>query len=214
MMDITDIRRESLQRLIDQEYGGKQARFIEKTGINQGELSAILRGSKSFGEKKARSLEDLAGLPPLFFDQVPSHTQNVRPIMEIHTSVPIITWLQAGNWGGAMHGCSDKQQEFIRSAQQVSETAFGLRVVGDSMVNPNGSPSFPEGYVLIVERLAKYKPDSFVIAKTREGEVMFKQIVKDGPDWYLKPLNPRYPIKPLGDAEIIGVVVEAILNLR
>jgi len=45
-----------------------------------------------------------------------------------------------------------------------------------------------------------------VIAKNGD-DATFKQLVKDGSDWLLKPLNDRYPIKPLeSPCKIIGVV--------
>lgn len=47
-----------------------------------------------------------------------------------------------------------------------------------------------------------------------DDEATFKQLVKDGGDWYLKPLNERYSIKPLGSFHIIGVVCEAIRKFR
>lgn len=49
------------------ERSESQARFIDETGINQGELSALLR-DKSFGEKKARKIEEQAGMPNLYLD--------------------------------------------------------------------------------------------------------------------------------------------------
>lgn len=55
-------RRARLQAWIDDNYDGKQVRFIAATGINQGELSALLK-AKSFGEKKAATLEAQAGMP-------------------------------------------------------------------------------------------------------------------------------------------------------
>jgi SOS-response transcriptional repressor LexA len=53
-----------------------------------------------------------------------------------------------------------------------------------------------------------------VIVKNPEGETTFKQLVKDSGEFYLKPLNARYPIKPLGTAEIIGVVREFSKKFR
>ena len=60
-MNIVENRRSRLAELIRNNYDN-QAQFIRKTGINQGELSAILSGKKTFGEKKARGLEEAAGL--------------------------------------------------------------------------------------------------------------------------------------------------------
>lgn len=61
-------RRGNLELFIERKYLGKQALLISdvhtRTGVelNQGELSGLL-GAKSFGEKKARSLEKLLDLP-------------------------------------------------------------------------------------------------------------------------------------------------------
>jgi SOS-response transcriptional repressor LexA len=48
-----------------------------------------------------------------------------------------------------------------------------------------------------------------------DGDVTFKQLVQDSGEWYLKPLNPRYPIRalPVG-ATFCGVVREANRRYR
>lgn len=61
--------------------------------------------------------------------------------------------------------------------------------------------------VIVVEPDIQAEHGDFVVAKNG-GDATFKQLWKDGVDWYLKPLNNRYPIKLLGDSAIIGVVRE------
>ena len=66
-------RRNQLQRWIDERYTGVKAAFIASTNdgetqINQGEVSALLQ-DKAFGERRARSLEKQAGMPPGHLDQ-------------------------------------------------------------------------------------------------------------------------------------------------
>lgn len=70
-MQIQDIRRARLAQLIEEKYGGSQARFVDETGENQGEVSGLLR-AKSFGERKARKLEDKCGLPQGWLDVEPA----------------------------------------------------------------------------------------------------------------------------------------------
>jgi len=65
-------RRRQLQRWIDDRHNGVKVSFIESTNdgtrqINQGEVSALLK-TKSFGEKRARSLEVLAGMPTRYLE--------------------------------------------------------------------------------------------------------------------------------------------------
>lgn len=65
--DVVTTRRLRLKSIIDKRFGGKQSRFVEEFDINAGELSGLLR-SKHFGEKKARSLEAMLGLPEFWMD--------------------------------------------------------------------------------------------------------------------------------------------------
>lgn len=65
--DVVARRRLNLKAWIDERFKGVQAAFVDKTGINQGELSGLLR-AKSFGEKKARALEKQAGMPDGWLD--------------------------------------------------------------------------------------------------------------------------------------------------
>lgn len=66
-MEIQDIRRKRLRQLIADRYEGSQSKLVEATGENQGEISSLLR-NKSFGEKKARKLEQKADLPVGWLD--------------------------------------------------------------------------------------------------------------------------------------------------
>lgn len=65
-------RRAQLQRWIDKHFQGRMVDFIASTNdgerqMNQGELSALLR-NKTFGERRARSLEQLANMPRGYLD--------------------------------------------------------------------------------------------------------------------------------------------------
>lgn len=65
-------RRARLRAWIDTRFGGSAALFIASTNngekqLNQGELSALLR-KKSFGERRARSLERMAQMPFRYLD--------------------------------------------------------------------------------------------------------------------------------------------------
>lgn len=71
--NIVSTRRARLRQVIDERFDGKQAKFVEQTGINAGELSGLLR-TKHFGEKKARSLEAALDLPNLWLDGLDEKT--------------------------------------------------------------------------------------------------------------------------------------------
>lgn len=116
----------------------------------------------------------------------------------------MLSSVQAGNFREYVdnyHG-PDGSVEMVSTSVPVNRYTFAVRVVGDSM-----EPEFHEGMVLIVEPELDPLPGDFVIAKNGSDETTFKQLMKDGSDWYLKPLNERYPLKKMTtDVRIVGVV--------
>ncbi|WP_417070790.1 LexA family protein [Niveibacterium terrae] len=138
------------------------------------------------------------------------HDENVTAGPELRGKIPLISWVQAGNFAEATDLLNIGDAiEWVESSVQPHENTFALRVAGDSM-----EPDFPAGTVLIVEPDLEAHPGDYVIAKNGDQEATFKQLVKDGADWYLKPLNPRYPIKALTGCRIVGVVRAAERRFR
>lgn len=126
------------------------------------------------------------------------------------TRVPLISWVQAGDFCEAVDpfepGDAD---EWVDVVKRVGPNTYALRVKGESM-----EPRFTAGSILIVDPSIEALPGSFVIAK-EGGECTFKQFVKDGLDWYLKPLNDRFPVKAFREGmSICGVVVMHLQELR
>lgn len=135
---------------------------------------------------------------------------NTEPGPGLSGKVPLISWVQAGDWAHAADLLAPGEAfEWIDTTVTIQAHTFALRVTGDSM-----EPDFPAGMILVVEPEMDAQPGDFVIVKNGDDEATFKQLVRDGADLYLKPLNPRYPIKPLGSSRIVGVVREAVRKLR
>jgi SOS-response transcriptional repressor LexA len=128
---------------------------------------------------------------------------NVSAGPEVRGTVPLLSAVQAGSY--KMHVDNfhpgDDGEERVTSTVPVQRHTFALRVSGDSM-----EPDFLAGAILIVEPDMEAQPGDYVIAKNEDEETTFKQLVKDDGDWYLKPVNPRYPMKLLGRGKIVGVV--------
>lgn len=128
---------------------------------------------------------------------------NISPAPDIKGQVPLISSVPAGDFREAIDNLHPGDYErMIDVSVPVMAHTFALRVDGDSM-----EPEFRHGDVIIVEPDMQAEHGDYVIAKNG-GDATFKQLWKEGADWYLKPLNDRYPIKPLHDSLIIGVVRE------
>jgi len=170
-------------------------------------LSQLMNGSGSFGETAAERLENTYSMGRGYLDS-PAN-ENFSPAPDVRDYVPLISMVQAGNFCEAIDNLhvGDSFEQIPTSYPKKRHT-FALEVSGESML-----PRFPPGMRLIVEPEMDYQSGDFVIAKNG-GDATFKQIVKDGGVWYLKPLNPQFPTLPLADAHVIGVVREAVIKFR
>ncbi|PPC64167.1 LexA family transcriptional repressor [Pantoea sp. ICBG 1758] len=129
--------------------------------------------------------------------------------------VPLLSWVQAGNWTEAM--AKQSQSEWVKTSAKISEDAFALRVKGDSMTSA-GSLSIPDGAIVIVDPLNGFADEAvgkIVIAQTNAGhDATIKKLVVDGPHSYLLPLNDKFkPIDVDQTTRLIGIVRQVIIDL-
>lgn len=141
---------------------------------------------------------------------------NVEPGPDIRQGAlyPLITWVQAGAWNGNCEAFTPYQAEhWYMSPHNLGPRGYVLRVRGESMTNPQGRYSFPEGMLLFVNPDKDPTPGQFVIARREaDNEATFKRYtVIDGKP-YLEAINPDWPHKYLemkaGDT-FTGIVVDA-----
>lgn len=132
-------------------------------------------------------------------------------VQSIGVSVPLLSSVEAADIHHffEVYDAEAPGRTHIDTAVPVQRHTFSWRVEGDQM-----EPDFKHGMYLIIEPDLTPAPGDYVLAKNSSKEVTFKQLQSDGGDWYLKPLNNRYPIKPLGDYVIVGVVRAAELRFR
>lgn len=124
--------------------------------------------------------------------------------------VPLISYVAAGLWQEAVDNFAPGDaDEWVETTIPISRHTYALRVEGDSM-----EPRFPSGAIIIVEPETEPKNGSFVIARQNGTEATFKQLILDGGVWFLKPVNPRYPLMQVGeDVVICGVVKQMIMDV-
>ncbi|WP_444958244.1 LexA family protein [Microbulbifer sp. ZKSA002] len=140
---------------------------------------------------------------------------NLREGPPIRGKVPLISTVQAGKWMEVIDNFQPGDaEEWRETTANVGPNAFALRVVGDSMTSLAGV-SIPHGSIVIVDPDAAYCNGSIVVAKLMDvQEATLKKLVVDGPNKYLKPLNPAYsPIPINGNCQIVGVAKKVEYDL-
>lgn len=138
---------------------------------------------------------------------------NVVPASIGMTKIPLISYIQAGQWTGIddfRETCGD--YEYILTDLDVSDDAFALEIKGDSM-----TPDFIEGDVVIIDPNEPPHAGEFVAAINGSYEATFKkyrplgEIDNFGREHFeLIALNPDYPkLSTLKqEIRIIGTMVE------
>lgn len=163
---------------------------------------------------KAKYLAGLAKALRVSIDYLISGIEkDHEPGPDIRGSVPLISWIQAGNWLEMQTGSFESTVHYLHTAK-VGPRAFALRVIGDSMTSYTGGKSIPEGSVVIVDPDLTAEHGKVVVARLDDNaEATLKQLVIDGGQKYLKPFNHNYPMMPInGNCTIVGVVKQVILD--
>ena len=136
-INIAELRRRNLREWINRLHQGRQIDFVSATGINQGELSALLK-NKPFGERKARKIEHSAGMPALWLDtdhsqpaSAPQPTQrNSHPMSAPISTIPeILADLKAGKMV-IITDAEDRENEgdLLMAAQFVTPEAINFMI--------------------------------------------------------------------------------------
>jgi len=108
------------------------------------------------------------------------------------------------------HKNNERQNaEFVLTDAAVGKLGFAVKMNDASM-----DPVFPKNTVLITDPERQAKDRSFVIAKLiNHPEAIFRQLLMDAGDRYLKPLSPdfeQYKMTRLNNNDkILSVVVQA-----
>lgn len=145
------------------------------------------------------SISQLIGDSPLPSNRLPgTHNLTANAL----SLVPLINWEQATHWPTDINNPSMVATDLV-----VEEGAFALMVKDNTMF-----PRFVEGMTLIIDpkRLAKNR-DFVIVHLSEQPQAVFKQILTDGDDIYLKPLNPDFKTMLVDKSRFrfIGTVIQA-----
>jgi len=91
----------------------------------------------------------------------------------------------------------------------IGNKAYAIKMKGSAMY-----PRFPENTILIIDPSVEPEDRDFGVVYL-EKQATFKQILIDGSDIYLKPLNPDFKTIFLNaDYQFLGIMVQAKMNFK
>jgi SOS-response transcriptional repressor LexA len=133
--------------------------------------------------------------------------QNLDYGADIQRYVPLISWVQAGNWQQSRYIAGRRQTKpLLPCPVSCGAMTFVLRVEGSSM-----EPEYLHGDYLFVDPEAAPAHGKDVVVTLNSSEcAVFKRLLVEGQQSYLMALNPHFPdriIKMDDRALICGVVV-------
>lgn len=201
-------RRKRLQEWIDLHYHGVQSAFIAATGVNQGELSGLLR-SKSFGEKRARRLEQQARMPDGYLDVFASANGVAEPIStyDATPSHPLPNQRQKVRVEGM--GAMDDQGFWKPGAAEhdlwVVNTddpkAYAIRVLTQHFQNV-----VAPGQILLVSPSQELKLGRWVLVTLHDGRRTFRTFRgHEYGMWHFAAVNDQAAYLDLPDADVRSV---------
>lgn len=138
----------------------------------------------------------------------PATDANVEPGPDLRGNVPLISWVQAGNWETVIDNFAPGDAEdWLPCPRKFGAHAFALRVRGVSM-----EPRYQDGDIIFVDPDAQAEHGKNIVVRLDdEHEATFKQLVMEGGQKFLRALNPDWPGPKLipinGNATICGVVI-------
>jgi len=118
-------------------------------------------------------------------------------------SVPLLGLAQAGSGGYFDDGGfpAGKGWDEIAFPAVTDDHAYALEISGDSMV-----PTYRDGDIIVVSPAAPVRRGDRVVAKTRKGEVMVKELKRQtGKQVELKSLNSEHPDRTIANGDLVWI---------
>lgn len=205
--------RKAFQRIGIDTGHGFAAYLAERYEISRASTGEWLNEEKSFPSRVR--LEQIAADTGITVDELLNGFTNTEEGPDIRDDrVPIIGWTTAGTFRDTETLQPYEVEEYVASTKAQNGYRFALRIVGQSMEDPNGKKSVPDGSIVIfnAERTDPETGDLVLARLFGEVETTFKRFVRDAGKVWLEPLNPRYPI--ITDKfEVIATAEEMVQQL-
>jgi SOS-response transcriptional repressor LexA len=186
--------------------GITQSKLAKEIGVSQQSIQYLSSGkARKSGHTAsiARALNISVDWLEKGIGQMEVDIDNALPTYKVLSSIPLISWVQAGQWADIQLG---EIEQFYPCPENHSQHTYALEVKGESM-----SPDYINGEIIFVDPEVEARNGSCVVVRQNgNSEATFKQLIVDGNQKYLKALNPNWPspiIEMLPDATICGVVI-------
>ena len=178
-----------------------------------GNISRLERDIQGFSSQMLEKISVALNVPvSVFFESdTPSalndtvNLSNVTKGPEIKGRYPLISWVAAGAWSEITE-IDPTEATLYPCPVSCSERTFVLRVQGISM-----EPLFRDGDLIFIDPAADFRHGSYVVARLDDhNEATFKQLIIEGGQKYLKPVNSNWPEQIIainGNCTIVGPVV-------
>ncbi|GER16720.1 LexA family protein [Variovorax boronicumulans] len=125
--------------------------------------------------------------------------------------VPLISWIQAGDWNDAADPFQPGDAEdWIPCVRRHSSSSYALRVRGDSMTAAHGNTrTYPKGCIVFVDPEKRSPVNGERIIAKLSGphtDVTFKVFKQEDGRTWLQPINPTH--LPIYDEfKVLGTVI-------
>jgi SOS-response transcriptional repressor LexA len=129
--------------------------------------------------------------------------------------LPVISLTTAKHWQPGNQLKLGDAEDWRATTANVSDSAFIIRPEGDAMLSPGGSPPISEhAFVIVDPEIAPTDGSIALIAFSNSNKTTLKKLVIDGPNHYLKSLNPQYKTIPIDETcTVIGTVKRVEFDL-
>lgn len=188
--------------------GISQEALANALGLTKGNVSAWEN------ERHKPKLEQILAVAQITKHTPPPEARgvNIQPANIGSRRVPLIDYVQAGNWTAVTdpYPLGDAH-DWLSTDLELSGGAFALQIKGDSML-----PDFKECDRVIIDPAITPQPGDFVVAKNGDQEATFKKYRPRGANergdliFELVPLNDDYPSMRSDTTQIVivGTMVE------
>lgn len=197
-----------------------QAELARKVGLRQASISDLESG-KTRGTASIAKIASALNVSAMWLetgrgDKEPVQLDNNVTPVDMHSGyVPVISWVNAGEWRTALDDRATYEHVPCPTKKHGRGT-FALYVRGISMYNPSGRHSFSDGDLIFVDPSREAMNGDYIIAMHNDlYEATFKQLIVEDNKMFLHALNPSWSpqIQEINkDTFVVGVVIAKQTN--